>query len=1644
MMIYRFLVTVILFLLGGLAFASQASAGDYNVIACHASNDSSKSNAFTAFQNGSGWTNNGQGDCMGAFNMIYVGRINNSVIPVQSWTAGSAGFTLAAPADTGFTAIAFDWYLESQGWGNRCIQAGAAWAYWGGYCHNVGSPSGGTSPGGGQPSDPIAIDWHASSETFSQSSSATLSVRCTSVGSQDSAGCDGSTPFGSSTSTNTLTGYFKNISVQLHDPTAPSLIDGGGLWGQTGWVSGNWDLSWNATDSMGVKRHRFLVDDVETGAGASFCNLPSYLGRYYGPKTKPCPSKDESGYQGASFTVDTAALADGQRTLKIQSYDATDNIGEASTTIKVDNSVPSNVTPAGISAWTNDTTPEFTLSATDSQSGVAGYECKTDTGSWSACVSPYTTPTLSEGVHSFCSKAYDNSASSSGAANYSAADCSSFTVSTTPPTAAILAPASYLNQSGVLQGSASDSISGLAAVKFQARKSGSLTWIDLCDLAPAGSSYSCPLESSSLSDGSSYSFRVQASNNAGSVTSSALAPAIVDFTAPTGPQISSGPSNNGWISSNSATYAFSSTDATSGLKDYQCRIDGSVWGVCASPQSFLNLSEGTHNIDFRAQDNVNNVSSVSSLVLGVDRTRPTVAFDAAKDYISGTVSLSGQAIDTLSGIASASLQIKPAGGAYQQACSSVKKDGNNYSCLFDTSSLSDGVYTLRLMAEDRAGNQPVEPPTQTVILDNSGPVINLTRATRFPVWTVTDSLSGINPDGFTAEFSLDGGSVYQPFNVPAFSNPTYQASLPKSVPAGTTVLMRLLSFNQAGARTASLSSFVVPSAPPINASLPSISGTSKVNQVFTGVGGGWSGIEDISTSFAWLRCSIVGEDCEEIASGPYYSLDHGDANHRLRLRESATNSDGQAFVVSNKSNVIAGLPAAASALPLISGSVKSGEELSNNSGAWLGTGPFDYDYQWQRCDDNNTCADIAGASLVKYELTNADVSKHVRVRVTASNESILEGGTATQTSEVTDKVSAIVAAGTLPPTVSGSSYDGQLLSATDGAWSGSRPLLFSYQWQACNGAGDNCSNIENATESSFLTSHDLIGKTLRVRVFASNAALTGGAVASQTSAPSEVIASSLASNVSLPILLGGHRVGDALAVSNGDWLGRAPFEFSYQWQRCDSNNTCLDLDGQTTGTYTLALSDSGQRVRALVKATNSAGATTIESAPTAPVTRSLAPPANSQLPTISGVNKVSSILRLTSPGVWSGYGTISYSYQWQRCSASNCLSIRAADNTSYVVSDDDIGQQIRLQVTASGEDGIVAVSSSPGEKIVSIKPYLLSKPLISGSNVEGSVLSALAGSWEGDGPITRAHRWLRCRAIDDCYSIASGDSLTLTSGDVGSYIQLQEQASNQYGSALTSSSMFGPIIKGAKSPINTRTPALSGSAQIGGELTTSPGSWEGDGPMSYSYQWFRCIASCEAIKGATRINYQPTAADINARLQAKTIATGPSGSGEAFGEKSEIVTAPSCLKVDKVASKKASLAQNKIIFSGSPAGSYGPSKPLLLKASASKSKMNWKWTLDGGLLVAGKKLKKSLVTITTDKILPSQHKLILAVTSLPSKKTKSKTIKITVTIKSSACLLSSASSEAPDKSPVSSPAGSLSGLSSLNIWKFESSPLDKF
>ena len=179
---------------------------------------------------------------------------------------------------------------------------------------------------------------------------------------------------------------------------------------------------------------------------------------------------------------------------------------------------------------------------------------------------------------------------------------------------------------------------------------------------------------------------------------------------------------------------------------------------------------------------------------------------------------------------------------------------------------------------------------------------------------------------------------------------------------------------------------------------------------------------------------------------------------------------------------------------------------------------------------------------------------------------------------------------------------GQTLATTNGTWS-NEPSSFAYQWQRCNLGGNNCVNVANGTQRTYTLVGADAGRTIRVRVTATNADGSANAQSEPTETITPATSTAGPRNTERPSIVGTPQVGRQLTADEGSWTGN-PTGYGYQWQRCDADvASCAAVIGATGKTYGVRLADLGFRLRVAVTARNARGSATVNS----PITPIVAP-----------------------------------------------------------------------------------------------------------------------------------------------------------------------------------------------------------------------------------------------------------------------------------------------------------------------------------------------------------------------------------------------------------------------------------------------------
>jgi hypothetical protein len=212
---------------------------------------------------------------------------------------------------------------------------------------------------------------------------------------------------------------------------------------------------------------------------------------------------------------------------------------------------------------------------------------------------------------------------------------------------------------------------------------------------------------------------------------------------------------------------------------------------------------------------------------------------------------------------------------------------------------------------------------------------------------------------------------------------------------------------------------------------------------------------------------------------------------------------------------------------------------------------------------------------------------------------------------------------------------------------------------------------------------------------------------------------------------------------------------------------------------------------------------------------------------------------------------------------------------------------------AGAEYNVSPVSAYVAGTVAS--PSNMAAPTVSGTAVQGGMLTASSGTWSGTTPMSYAYQWQDC-SNSACANIsgATSSSYVLQAADVGDSTDVVVTATNAAGSASANSAQTAVIAAQPPAPpSNTGVPTISGTTTVGQTLATTNGNWSGS-PTSYSYAWQDCDSSganCATITGATASSYVLGPSDVGHTIRSLVTAGNAGGTGSAVSSQTGVVAA---------------------------------------------------------------------------------------------------------------------------------------------------------
>ena len=380
--------------------------------------------------------------------------------------------------------------------------------------------------------------------------------------------------------------------------------------------------------------------------------------------------------------------------------------------------------------------------------------------------------------------------------------------------------------------------------------------------------------------------------------------------------------------------------------------------------------------------------------------------------------------------------------------------------------------------------------------------------------------------------------------------------------------------------------------------------------------------------------------------------------------------------------------------PSLVGNGAVGSVVTCNQGTWSGfpTPTFSYDF---RIDSISV---QSGASNTYTPLIGDD-TKTLTCLVTATNSQ----GSASEGAS-NSLVVGRTPVNTVAPVISGTNTFGSTLTTTNGTFTGTATLIYTYQWLRGG------SPIAGQTASTYVIGASDSLATITCEVTATNSYGFDSEVSNTITVANFAPVNTVAPTVSPS---GTQTTGTLITANVGTWSGVAPITYEYKWTR-----NGVEISGATASTYTIQLADDGTTIRVEVKGTNTYGTSAFVASSNSVSAVNAVAPSNTVAPVISGTAVVGQALASTT-GTWTGTPTPTYSYQWKR-GATNI----GTNSSTYTLVQADAGNtsNITCVVTATNSGGSANATSNQIAQILTVRTSaFLTASAISDATIRGGL-----------------------------------------------------------------------------------------------------------------------------------------------------------------------------------------------------------------------------------------------------------------------------------------------------------------------------------
>ncbi|HEY7987518.1 MAG TPA: calcium-binding protein, partial [Methylophilaceae bacterium] len=661
-----------------------------------------------------------------------------------------------------------------------------------------------------------------------------------------------------------------------------------------------------------------------------------------------------------------------------------------------------------------------------------------------------------------------------------------------------------------------------------------------------------------------------------------------------------------------------------------------------------------------------------------------------------------------------------------------------------------------------------------------------------------------------------------------------------------------------------------------------IAGTVTQNQVLTASNTLADGDGLGTIAYQWQSSADGGTTWVAIsgATAATYTLAEAQVGKLIRVKASYTDGHGTLEnTFSTATTAVANVNDAPTGAVIVAGTATQNQVLtaSNTLADIDGLGTITY--QWQSSPDGSTWTNISGATAATFTLTDTQVGKQVRVTASYTDahgtaESVSSSATATIVN-VNDTPTGSV-------TVSGTTTQNQVLTASNTLADGDGLGTVSYQWQSSPN-GTTWTNIGGATASTFTLTETQVGKQVRAVASYTDG---HGTLESVNSTATSAIANVNDAPTGAVSITGSASQSQVLTASNTladlDGLGT----ITYQWQSSPNGTTWTNISGATASTFTLTATQVGKQVRVVASYTD--GHSTAESVASSGTT---AVSGVNSLPTgtvtISGTVTQNQLLTAGNTlADADGLGTIAYQWQSSADSGSTWTNISGATASTYTLAEAQVGKLVR--VTASYTDGhgtAESKSSTATAAVANINDTPTGTVTVAGTVTQNQILTASNTLADADGLGTITYQWQSSPDGSTWTNIsgATASTFTLTETQVGKQVRAVASYTDGHGTSESVNST-------ATSAVANVNDAPTGAVSVSGTpiqnqvLAASNTLVDADGLGTITYQWQSSPdgSAWTNISGATAAIFTLTDAQVGKQVRVTASYTDGHGTPESI------------------------------------------------------------------------------------------------------------------------------------------------------------------